>query len=70
MRTRLQTFFELVRGDSPLNVERYRQRGMPLVKGDLVVATAFSAVEQASRWLAARSCLASPDLRRSCSAMP
>jgi galactonate dehydratase len=47
MRARLQSFFELVRGDSPLDVERYRQRGMPLVKGDLVSATAFSAIEQA-----------------------
>jgi galactonate dehydratase len=47
MRARLQTFFELVRGSSPLDVERYRQRGMPMVKGDLVSATAFSAIEQA-----------------------
>jgi len=47
MRTRLQTFFALVRGGSPLDVERYRQRGMPMVKGDLVSATAFSAIEQA-----------------------
>ena len=47
MRTRLQSFFELVRGSSPLDVERYRQRGMPMVKGDLVAATAFSAIEQA-----------------------
>ena len=47
MRARLQTFFEIVRGGSPLDVERYRQRGMPLVKGDLVSATAFSAIEQA-----------------------
>lgn len=47
MRARLQTFFALVRGGSPLDVERYRQRGMPMVKGDLVSATAFSAIEQA-----------------------
>lgn len=47
MRARLQTFFELVRGSSPIDVERYRQRGMPMVKGDLVSATAFSAIEQA-----------------------
>jgi galactonate dehydratase len=47
MRARLQTFFELVRGGSPLDVERYRQRGMPMVKGDLISATAFSAIEQA-----------------------
>src|SRR5262245_66571934 len=38
MRARLQTFFDLVRGGSPLDVERYRQRGMPMVKGDLVSA--------------------------------
>jgi L-alanine-DL-glutamate epimerase-like enolase superfamily enzyme len=44
MRMRLQTFFELVRGGSPLDVERYRQRGMPMVKGDLVSATAFPAI--------------------------
>ena len=47
MRMRLLTLFELVRGGSPLDVERYRQRGMPMVKGDLVAATAFSAIEQA-----------------------
>lgn len=47
MRARLQTFFDLIRGGSPLDVERYRQRGLPLVKGDLVSATAFSAIEQA-----------------------
>ena len=47
MRTRLATFFDLVRGGSPFDVERFRQRGMPMVKGDLVSATAFSAVEQA-----------------------
>jgi galactonate dehydratase len=47
MRARLQTFFALVRGGSPFDVERYRQRGMPMVKGDLVSATAFSAIEQA-----------------------
>jgi galactonate dehydratase len=47
MRARLQAFFDLVRGGSPLDVERYRQRGMPMVKADLVSATAFSAIEQA-----------------------
>ena len=55
MRARLRTFFELVRGGSPLDVERYRQRGMPLVKGDLVSATAFSAIEQAMWDLAGRA---------------
>jgi galactonate dehydratase len=47
MRARLQAFFDLVRGGSPLDVERYRQRGIPMVKGDLISATAFSALEQA-----------------------
>jgi galactonate dehydratase len=55
MRAGLQTFFEIVRGGSPLDVERYRQRGMPLVKGDLVSATAFSAIEQAMWDLAGQS---------------
>ena len=47
MRAQLQTFFEMVRGSSPLDVERYRQLGMPLARRDLVAATAFSAIEQA-----------------------
>ncbi|HVG56475.1 MAG TPA: mandelate racemase/muconate lactonizing enzyme family protein [Vicinamibacterales bacterium] len=55
MRARLQTFFELVRGGSPLDVERYRQRGIPMVKGDLVSATAFSAIEQAMWDLAGKA---------------
>ena len=55
MRARLQTFFEIVRGGSPLDIERYRQRGMPLVKGDLVSATAFSAIEQAMWDLAGKA---------------
>src|SRR5262245_11831832 len=55
MRSRLQTFFDLVRGGSPLDVERYRQRGMPMVKGDLVSATAFSAIEQAMWDLAGKA---------------
>ena len=45
MRARLDVFFGLVRGGSPLDIERYRQRGMPMVKGDLVSATAFAAIE-------------------------
>jgi galactonate dehydratase len=55
MRARLATFFDLVRGGSPLDVERYRQRGIPMVKGDLVSATAFSAIEQAMWDLAGKS---------------
>ena len=42
MRARLQTFFDLVRGGSPLDIERYRQRGMPLVKGPRVRDRFFS----------------------------
>ena len=55
MRARLQSFFDLVRGSSPLDVERYRQRGIPMVKGDLVSATAFSAIEQAMWDLAGKA---------------
>ena len=55
MRARLQTFFEIVRGASPLDVERYRLRGMPLLNGDLVSATAFSAIEQAMWDLAGKA---------------
>jgi galactonate dehydratase len=55
MRAKLQTFFEMVRGSSPLDIERYRQRGMPMVNGDLVAATAFSAIEQAMWDLAGRT---------------
>ena len=55
MRARLQTFFEIIRGGSPLEIERYRQRGMPMVKGDLVSATAFSAIEQAMWDLAGKA---------------
>jgi galactonate dehydratase len=47
MRARLRTFFELIRGSSPFDVERFRQRAVPIVKGDLVSATALSAIEQA-----------------------
>ncbi len=62
MRARLQTFFDLIRGGSPLDVERYRQRGMPMVMGDLVSATAFSAIEQAL-WDLAGQALAVPTCR-------
>ena len=55
MRARLQMFFDIVRGGSPLDVERHRQRGMPLIKGDLVSATAFSAIEQAMWDLAGKA---------------
>lgn len=48
MDAELKKFFALVEGRSPLDVESYRQRAVPLLaKGGLVAATAFSAIEQA-----------------------
>jgi galactonate dehydratase len=47
MRAELQTFFALVEGRSPLDIQSFRQRGMPLARKGLVPATAFSAIEQA-----------------------
>jgi galactonate dehydratase len=48
MEQELRAFFRLVEGRSPLDVGAFRQQGMPLaVKGGLVSATAFSAIEQA-----------------------
>lgn len=47
MRAQLKTFFDLIDGRSPLEIEAYRQRGMPLARQGLVPATAFSAIEQA-----------------------
>jgi galactonate dehydratase len=48
MEAELRVFFELVKGQSPLDVGVYRQRAEPLVaKGGLVSATACSAIEQA-----------------------
>ncbi len=46
MESELRTFFALVQGTSPLDVEAYRQKAFPLVK-ELVTATACSAIEQA-----------------------
>ena len=44
----LARFYELVRDRSPFEIQRYRQRGRPAAaSGDRVLATAFSAVEQA-----------------------
>ena len=44
----LLRFFELVKGNSPLDVEAYRQQGEPLaLAGGLISATAYSAVEHA-----------------------
>ena len=47
MEAELRGLFELVKGRSPLDVERYRQRGLALATKGLVQATAFSAIEQA-----------------------
>jgi galactonate dehydratase len=48
MESELRGFFEIVKGQSPLEVGAYRQRGEPIAaKGGLVSATAFSAIEQA-----------------------
>ncbi|HET9662704.1 MAG TPA: enolase C-terminal domain-like protein [Burkholderiales bacterium] len=47
MRAQLQTFFELINGRSPFEIESYRQRGESIARQGLVAATAFSAIEQA-----------------------
>jgi galactonate dehydratase len=47
MRSELATFFTLVDGRSPFEIESYRQRGETMARKGLVPATAFSAIEQA-----------------------
>jgi galactonate dehydratase len=47
MRAQLERFFELLVGQSPFEIERFRQRGWPMAREGLVAATAFSAIEQA-----------------------
>jgi galactonate dehydratase len=48
MRTLLGEFFELVRNESPFDIQQYRSRGRAKAKaGGLPTATAFSAIEQA-----------------------
>jgi galactonate dehydratase len=48
MESELRGFFGLIVGKSPLEIGAYRQQGGPLAaKGDLVAATAYSAIEQA-----------------------
>ena len=42
-----QTFFALIEGRSPFEIESYRQRAEPMARQGLVSATAFSAIEQA-----------------------
>ena len=47
MESELRGFFGLIDGKSPLDIGAYRQRGEPLaVKGGLISATAFSAIER------------------------
>jgi galactonate dehydratase len=44
----LRKFFEFAKGNSPLDVEAYRQKGEPVAAaGGLISATAYSAIEQA-----------------------
>ena len=48
MESELRRFFGLIEGKSPLEIGAYRQQGEPLAaKGGLLVATAYSAIEQA-----------------------
>jgi galactonate dehydratase len=48
MESELRRFFGLIEGKSPLEIGAYRQQGEPLaVKGGLLAATAYSAIEQA-----------------------
>ncbi len=48
MESELRRFFQIIDGSSPLEIARYRQQGVRLVaRGDLVAATAYSAIEQA-----------------------
>jgi galactonate dehydratase len=48
MESELRTFFGLVEGKSPLDVEAYRQKAEPIAAaGRLVPATAYGAIEQA-----------------------
>ena len=56
MESELRTFFGLVQGKSPLDIEAYRQLGEPLAAaGGLISATAYSAIEQALWDLAGQS---------------
>jgi len=56
MRQALADFFEMVRGESPFEIEQYRKRGREKAKaGGRLTATAFSALEQAMWDLAGRA---------------
>jgi len=56
MEAELRGFFRLIEGKSPLEMGSYRQAGEPLaMRGGLVSATAYSAIEQALWDLAGKS---------------
>jgi galactonate dehydratase len=56
MEAELRGFFNLIDGKSPLDIAAYRRQGEPLaLKGGLVSATAYSAIEQALWDLAGKS---------------
>jgi galactonate dehydratase len=59
MEAELRSFFRLIEGKSPLEIESYRQQGMPAARRGLISATAFSAIEQAL-WDLAGKALSSP----------
>jgi len=47
MESEFRTFFQMVQGKSPLEVEAYRELGFARAGAGLISATAFSAIEQA-----------------------
>lgn len=47
MESELRKFFALIQGKSPLNIQMYRRAGEPMAAGQLISATAYSAIEQA-----------------------
>ena len=56
MQKALGEFFELIRGESPFEIERYRERGRAKAKaGGRLTVTAFCALEQAQWDLAGRA---------------
>jgi galactonate dehydratase len=56
MESELRTFFRLIEGRSPLDIGHYRAQGEPIaMKGGLISATAYSAIEQALWDLAGRA---------------
>jgi len=55
MESEFRTFFQLVEGKSPLDVEAYREQGLARAGNGLISATAFSAIEQAMWDLAGKA---------------